>query len=59
MTIVMNIVNFILAHQVVEAGLIVAVLDFAFAMKSGLEANGILHAIYLFAKGKSSPAPAA
>jgi hypothetical protein len=52
MTIVMSIVNFILAHQAIEAGLVVAVLDFAFAMKADLASNGILHSIYLFAKSK-------
>jgi hypothetical protein len=56
MTILMSIVNFILAHQVVEAGIVVAVLDFAFAMKSDLASNGILHSIYLFAKSKLSKA---
>jgi hypothetical protein len=54
MTIIMSIVHFILAHQALEAGLVVAILDFAFAMKSDLASNGILHSIYLFAKGKQS-----
>jgi hypothetical protein len=57
MNVINSIINFVLAHQVVLAGIVVAVLDFAFAMKKGLDANGILHAIYLFAKGRTQTQP--
>jgi hypothetical protein len=35
------------------AGLLVAVIDFIFALAPGLQANGILHAIYGFLKPKA------
>lgn len=38
----------ILSHGVVLAGLGVAVLDLVFALNPSLEANGILHQIYLW-----------
>lgn len=41
------VINWILAHSVILASLGVAVLDLLFALSPNLEANGILHAIYL------------
>ena len=52
----MGIINWVLAHQVVCSALGAALLDFAFAMAPGIEANGIVHAIYLFLKGKKDAA---
>lgn len=45
--------DWIIAHAALVTGLVVALLDFAFAISPGLEANGILHAIY----GWLKPAP--
>ncbi len=45
-----SVIDFIMAHTVVMAGVLVGVLDFIFAMNKSLEANGILHSIYVFLK---------
>lgn len=57
-----DVINFILAHQLVIVALVVGLLDFAFAVSPGLESNGILHALYLWLKSlgnKTEPPKAA
>lgn len=51
----MVFVNFILAHQVVFAGLGVAVIDLAIGLNPNLAASGLLHSVYLFLKGRTGP----
>jgi len=46
-----GVIDFILANQLVLAGLLVAVLDLLFALNSKWKSNGILHSLYVFAKG--------
>jgi hypothetical protein len=43
-------IDFILANSMIIAPLIIAILDFVFAMDKKLEANGLLHSVYLFFK---------
>lgn len=52
-----GIIDWILAHQIVLAVFIVALLDLAFALAPKLEANGILHQIYLWVKKLSEAKP--
>lgn len=54
-----SVIDFILNHSVVMAAAVVGILDFLFAMSSGLESNGILHAIYVFFKNLATKKPAA
>ncbi len=57
-----QIIAFVVAHEAVLAGLLVAVLDLVFALSPSLEANGILHALFLWVGGlanKQPPAPPA
>ena len=42
------------SHWALVGGLLVAVLDFVFAVSPGLKANGLIHAIYLFLGGKET-----
>lgn len=42
--------DWIVGHQVVLAGVVVAVFDFIFALKKDWESNGILHFFYVGAK---------
>ena len=46
----------ITGHEVVVVGMLVAVLDFVFAVSPGLASNGILHGLYLWLKGLVTPA---
>ncbi len=46
-----TVIDFVLGHQVVLAGMIVAILDLLFALIPGIKSNGILHAAYNFVKG--------
>ncbi len=55
----MAFIQWLMAHELVMAGLVVGVLDFVFAMLPGVESNGIVHWIYLTAKGFVVPAPKA
>lgn len=50
-----SIIAFILAHQVLFAALIVAILDFVIALIPGVDSNGIFHMVYLWIKGIASP----
>ncbi len=50
-----QIIEFILAHQVILGMVIIAILDLLFAINKNLESNGALHAVYLFAKGIQKP----
>ncbi len=45
------ILQWIVAHQGVVAGLGVGIFDFVFAVSPKLESNGIIHAFYLWVKG--------
>lgn len=49
------IVAFIVAHQAIVAAAAVGIADLILAAIPSLQANGILHALYLFLKGKASP----
>lgn len=49
--------NWLLAHQYVLAGAVVAVLDLVFALVPSLEGNGVLHALYLWVKKLVGPKP--
>lgn len=44
------LIDWVLAHQVVLASFVVAVLDLAFALKPDWESSGILHWIWLQVK---------
>lgn len=46
-----QIISFIVAHEAILAALGVAVLDLVFALNSNLQANGVLHQVYLWLKG--------
>lgn len=50
-----QILEFLVAHQVVSTGLIIAIMDFIFAINKNLESNGLLHGLYLFVKGLKPP----
>jgi hypothetical protein len=52
----MIVVNWLIAHQLVLGGFIIAILDFIFALKPDWESNGILHSIYIFIKNLGKPA---
>lgn len=41
------VINFLLGHQAVLAGAIVAILDLVFALVPSAASNGILHWVYL------------
>lgn len=43
----MTVIQFIIDHQTILCGFGIAILDLAFALDNGLQANGILHSIYL------------
>lgn len=45
--------DWIIAHQAIVAGLVVAILDFGFAISPGLAANGLIHGIYNWLKPKA------
>lgn len=53
------LISWIMVHQAVVAGLVVGILDFVFAVAPNLQANGILHQIYLWVKSIGSSAPPA
>lgn len=48
------IIAFIQAHTAIFTGFGIAVLDLLFALIPGLQANGVLHQIYLWFGGKAS-----
>jgi len=50
-----SIIDFILAHQAIFAALVVAVLDFVFAVSPSLSGNGILHSVYVFFQNLIKP----
>lgn len=50
-----NIINFVVAHEVVLAGVGVAVLDLVFALNPSSQSNGILHWVFVFLTGKQAP----
>lgn len=45
-----SIIQFVTGHEVILAGLIVAVLDLVIALNPKAESNGLLHGIYVFCK---------
>lgn len=47
--------QWIVAHQGVVAGFVVGALDLIFALVPSLEANGILHQVYLWVKSLVTP----
>lgn len=51
----MVVLNFILAHQVIFAGVGVAVIDLLIGLNPNLAGSNLLHQVYLFLKGKSGP----
>lgn len=49
-------IQFVLNHQAVVTGLVVAVLDLVFALNPNVNApDGILHSIYVFIKKLNAP----
>ncbi len=50
------VIQWVMSHQAVVAGLIVGLLDLVFALKPNWAANGIVHWIYLQAKKMLTPA---
>ena len=44
------VIDFVMSHMAVLAGLLVAVLDLVFALNSKAESNGVLHWIYMQVK---------
>lgn len=52
-----SIVDFVVNHAAVFAGLGVAVLDLIFAINPKADANGGLHWVYLKLKALASPKP--
>lgn len=53
------VIDFLVAHQVVLASALVALVDLAIAVSPKLAGNGILHQIYLALKGLMSKPPQA
>ena len=53
------IIQWVVAHQAVVAGLVVGILDFVFAVSPSLAANGILHQVYLWIASLAGKAPPA
>jgi len=51
-----DLITWITAHQGVVAAAAVGLLDLAFALFPKIEANGILHQLYLWAKSVVKPA---
>ena len=51
-----TVMAWVIEHQVIIGGLLVAVLDFIFSINPEWKANSILHAVYLFAQGKKDSA---
>lgn len=43
-------IQWIVAHQAIVAGLLVAIFDFVMALVPSIEANGIFHQVYLWIK---------
>jgi hypothetical protein len=63
-----SIIAWITAHSGIVCGLVIAILDFVFAISPSLAANGILHQLFIWAGGTaggtagttpSSPTPPA
>lgn len=54
-----SIIAFIQAHLVIVVGLIVAIMDFVFALIPSIESNGIVHMIYLWLKKMLGSSPQA
>lgn len=51
----MVIINWLMAHQAVLGGVVVAVLDLIFALIPSWQSDGILHSIYLFFQKLAKP----
>lgn len=51
----MDVWNWALGHLGVLSGLGVAILDLVFALSPNIDANGILHAVYLQLKKLNEP----
>lgn len=51
----MGIVQWVLEHQALVASLVVAVLDFGFALKPDWESNGVVHWLYVQLKALIPP----
>lgn len=49
------VLNWILAHQIILASAIVAVIDLAMALNPKLEGNGLLHQVYVWLKALIAP----
>lgn len=49
------ILDFILGHEALLAGLSVALFDFVFALLPNVDSSGVLHAIYNFIKKLEAP----
>lgn len=54
-----SVLDFIVAHQGIFAGLGVGLLDLVFSLKSDWASNSILHWVYLSLKSLSGPKPPA
>lgn len=50
-----QVLAWLLAHQALLAGAIVGVLDLLFALQPNWQANGVLHAVYLWLKSLVKP----
>lgn len=51
----MGIVQWVLEHSGLVAGLVVALLDFGFAVKPDWQSNGVLHWVYVQLKALVPP----
>ena len=49
-----EIINWVTGNQVIVGGLIVAILDFIFAINPDWKTNGALHFIYTLAQGRAA-----
>lgn len=52
----MNVINWLVDHQLVLGGIVVSIFDLLFAINSKWESNGILHWFYVFFKNLGKPA---
>ena len=49
------IIQWIMGHQAIVSGLVVAIMDFAMALIPSIDGNGVFHAIYLWVAGFKKP----
>lgn len=50
-------VSWVMGHQAIVSGLVIAMMDFVIALVPSIEPNGIFHAIYLWIAGFKKPIP--